>query len=132
MICDGSSSGQRVSAMRARSFSISASGVSIVNGRIAEVRAFDATHPGTDIDVERIYWSDQPGALLDDHVDISFVHLPINDDGLDLAHLYSLPRLALLPGGHRLARRCEITIRELADDPVIPHQGASPCLGSLP
>jgi DNA-binding transcriptional LysR family regulator/DNA-binding Xre family transcriptional regulator len=90
------------------------------------VRAFNATHHDTDIDVERIYWSDQPGALLDDHIDISFVHFPIDDDGLDLARLYSSPRLALLPGSHNLAGRSEIAIRELADDPVVLHGGASP------
>ncbi len=93
---------------------------------IALVRAFDAAHPGTDVEVERIYWSDQPGMLLDDHMDVSFVHLPVDDDGLRLAHLYSTPRLALLPAGHRLAGRSEVTIGELADDPVVPHWGASP------
>jgi DNA-binding transcriptional LysR family regulator len=95
---------------------------------IALVRAFDAAHPHTDIDidVERIYWSDQPAALLDDHLDVSFVHLPMDGDGLDLTDLYPAPRLALLPGSHRLAGRSEIAIRELADDPVISHGGASP------
>jgi len=90
------------------------------------VRAFDAMHNDVDTDVERIYWSDQPGALLDDHIDLSFVHLPMDDDGLDLAHLYSSPRLALLPGSHELAGRSQIAIRELANDPVIQHWGASP------
>jgi transcriptional regulator with XRE-family HTH domain len=80
------------------------------------VRAFDATHTNTDIDVERIYWSDQPGALLDDHIDISFVHLPIDDDGLNLAYLYSSPTVALLPGSHGLAGRSEIAIRERQPD----------------
>lgn len=89
------------------------------------VRAFNAAHHDTDIDVERIYWSDQPGALLDDQLDISFVHLPMDDSGLDVAHLYSSPRLALLPGSHRLAGRSEIAISELADDPVVLHSGAS-------
>jgi DNA-binding transcriptional LysR family regulator/DNA-binding XRE family transcriptional regulator len=93
---------------------------------IALARAFGAAHPGTDLDVERIYWSDQPGALLDDHLDVSFVHLPVDDTGLELAHLYSTPRLALLPGSHPLAERTEIAIGELADDPVVPHAGASP------
>jgi DNA-binding transcriptional LysR family regulator len=90
------------------------------------VRAFNATHHDIDIDVKRIYWSDQPGALFDDHVDVSFVHLPMDDNGLDLARLYSSPRLALLPGSHELAGRSQIAIRELANDPVIHHWGASP------
>jgi DNA-binding transcriptional LysR family regulator/DNA-binding Xre family transcriptional regulator len=93
---------------------------------IALVRAFDATHHDTDIEVERIYWSDQPGALLNDQIDVSFVHLPMDDNGLALAHLYSSPRLALLPGGHQLAGRSELSISELADDPVVTHGGASP------
>jgi DNA-binding transcriptional LysR family regulator len=90
------------------------------------VRAFDAMHPDIDIDVERIYWSDQPQALVDEHLDVSFIHLPVDDEGLSLARLYSSPRVALLPGSHRLAGRCEITIREFQDDPVVLHWGASP------
>jgi DNA-binding transcriptional LysR family regulator len=90
------------------------------------VRAFNATHHDIDVDVKRIYWSDQPGALVDDHIDVSFVHLPMDDDGLEVAHLYSSPRLALLSGSHELAGRSQIAIRELADDPVIQHWGASP------
>lgn len=93
---------------------------------IALVRAFDVAGHDIDIDVERIYWSDQPAALLDDRVDVSFVHLPVDARGLNLAHLYSSPRLALLPGSHELAGRSEIAIRELADDPVVLHVGASP------
>jgi DNA-binding transcriptional LysR family regulator len=90
------------------------------------VRAFNTTHHDIDIDVKRIYWSDQPEALVDDHIDLSFVHLPMDDSGLDLAHLYSSPRLALLPGSHELAGRSQIAIGELANDPVIQHWGASP------
>ena len=93
---------------------------------ITLVRAFDAAHCDTDIDATRLYWSDQPGALLDGRVDVSFVHLPIDDSGLDLAHLYSAPRLALLPGGHEHAGRSEVAIGDLAGDAVTQHHGASP------
>jgi DNA-binding transcriptional LysR family regulator len=34
--------------------------------------------------------------------------------------------VALLPASHRLAGRSQTTIRELADDPVVLHWGASP------
>jgi DNA-binding transcriptional LysR family regulator len=50
----------------------------------------------------------------------------MDDDGLSLAHLYSSPTVALLPGSHRLAGCFEIAIRELAVDPVVLHWGASP------
>jgi DNA-binding transcriptional LysR family regulator/plasmid maintenance system antidote protein VapI len=90
------------------------------------MRAFDATRPDTEVEVKRIYWSDQPGALLDDRLDVSFVHLPVDEAGLNVASLYSSPMVALLPGSHRLAGRSEIAIRELAVDPVVLHWGASP------
>jgi len=90
------------------------------------MRAFDAAHPDVDVDVERIYWSDQPRALLDDHLDVSFVHLPVDEAGLDVVPLYSSPTMVLLPGSHKLAGRSEIAIRELANDPVVVHWGASP------
>jgi DNA-binding transcriptional LysR family regulator/DNA-binding Xre family transcriptional regulator len=90
------------------------------------IQAFDSAHAGTDIGVERIYWSEQATAILDDHVDVSFVHLPLDDDGLDLAYLYSTPRVALLPTSHRLANRSSISIQEIPEDPVVQHWGASP------
>ena len=93
---------------------------------ITLVRAFDAVHRDTDIDAARIYWSDQPGALLDGRVDVAFAHLPMDESGLDLAHLYSARRLALLPGSHVHAGRSEIAIGDLADDPVVQHRDASP------
>jgi DNA-binding transcriptional LysR family regulator/DNA-binding XRE family transcriptional regulator len=90
------------------------------------VRAFDDRHPAIDVDVERIYWSDQPGALLNDHHDVSFVHLPIDDDGLALAHVYSSQTVVLLPRDHRLAKQSEVSISQLTNDPVVQHWGASP------
>jgi DNA-binding transcriptional LysR family regulator len=90
------------------------------------VQAFDSAYADTDIGVERIYWFEQPAAVLDNHVDVSFVHLPLDDDGLDLAYLYSTPRMALLPTSHRLASRSMISIRDVPDDPVVQHWGASP------
>jgi DNA-binding transcriptional LysR family regulator/DNA-binding Xre family transcriptional regulator len=89
------------------------------------VQAFTHTHVEAEIDVARIYWSDQPMALLDDHVDVSFVHLPIDSDDLDLAHLYASPKVVLLPRRHTLAEQAEITIQELADEPVVRYAGAS-------
>jgi DNA-binding transcriptional LysR family regulator len=90
------------------------------------VGTFESEHPSVTIDVARIYWSDQTAVLFDAQVDIAFVHLPIDDDGLVLLRLYSTPRVALLPASHPLASRDSVSIAELADDPVILHRGASP------
>jgi DNA-binding transcriptional LysR family regulator/DNA-binding Xre family transcriptional regulator len=90
------------------------------------VQAFNAIHPDTDVDVERIYWSDQPSALLNDQIEVSFVHLPIDDDELALAPVYTSATVVLLPRNHALAEQSEVSIRQLANDPVIEHWGASP------
>jgi DNA-binding transcriptional LysR family regulator len=89
-------------------------------------RAFNAIHPDIDVDVERIYWSDQPSALLNGQVDVSFVHRPIDDDDLALAPVYTSQTVVLLPRDHALAEQSEVSIHQLANDPVIEHWGASP------
>jgi DNA-binding transcriptional LysR family regulator len=90
------------------------------------VRAFRLAHPEIAVEVQRIYWMDQPRVLLDRTLDLSLVHLPIDEEGLVLTRLYSSPRVALLPSSHHLAGRAGIGIAELANDPVIRHRGADP------
>ena len=93
---------------------------------ISVVRAYNGAHPDAEVEVHRIYWYEQPAAILNNRVDVSFVHLPMEEDGLDFAYLYSVPRVALLPADHRLADRTSVSIADLADDPVVRHRGASP------
>jgi DNA-binding transcriptional LysR family regulator len=88
--------------------------------------AFSAEHPGVAIELLRIYWHDQTEALLDGRADVAFVHLPIDDQGLEVIHVRSEPRVAVLPIDHPAADRSELSIAELADDPVIIQRGASP------
>jgi DNA-binding transcriptional LysR family regulator len=89
-------------------------------------QAFSAMHPGVTIDLLRIYWHDQREVLLDGRADVAFVHLPIDDQGLELQPVRSEPRVAVLPAGHPAAGKAEISIADLADDPVIIQRGASP------
>jgi DNA-binding transcriptional LysR family regulator len=90
------------------------------------LRAFSTTRPDVAIELVRIYWHDQTEVLLDGRADVAFVHLPIDDQGLDLLPIRSEPRVAVLPLGHPAADRPELSIAELADDPVIIQRGASP------
>jgi DNA-binding transcriptional LysR family regulator len=78
------------------------------------------------VDVVRIYWHDQTDSLLDGRVDVALLHLPVTTAGLKLVPLYDAPRVALLPRNHPLADRQEVSITDLANDPVILHRGASP------
>jgi DNA-binding transcriptional LysR family regulator len=88
-------------------------------------KAFSDTHPDVAINVLRIYWHNQTKVLLDGSADIAFVHLPLDDRGLQLVPVRLEPRVAALPVSHPAAGKPEISITELADDPVIIQRGAS-------
>jgi DNA-binding transcriptional LysR family regulator len=89
-------------------------------------QAFSAMHPDVTINLLRIYWHDQTEVLLDGRADVGFVHLPVDTQGLELVPVRSEPRVAALPVTHPAARKREVSIAELADDPVIMQRGASP------
>lgn len=92
----------------------------------AALEAFGAQYPDVAIDLLRVYWHDQTEVLLDGRADVAFVHLPVDDQGLELVPVRSEPRLAVLPVGHPAAGEPEISIAELAGDPVIIQRGATP------
>ena len=89
-------------------------------------KAFSNTHPDVAINVLRIYWRNQTEVLLEGTVDVAFVHLPVDDRGLELVPVRSEPRVAAVALSHPAASKREISIAELADDPVIIQRGASP------
>jgi DNA-binding transcriptional LysR family regulator len=92
----------------------------------AALEAFGADYPDVALDMLRVYWHDQTEVLLDGRADVAFVHLPVDDEGLELLPVRSEPRVAVLPLGHPAAGKPEISIAELADDPVIIQRGATP------
>ncbi|MFJ5304416.1 LysR family transcriptional regulator [Streptomyces sp. NPDC088350] len=85
------------------------------------VQLFAARHPDVLVDVQRIEWDDQAPMLLDGRIDIGYVRLPIDEAGLRVAPLYTEPRVAVLPVGHRLAGREQIAEAELAGEPLVWH-----------
>jgi DNA-binding transcriptional LysR family regulator len=89
-------------------------------------RAFSAAYPDVTVNLLRIYWGDQTEVLLDGRADVAFLHLPVDDEGLELIAVRSEPRVAVLPARHPAAGKDQISITELADDPVIIQRGASP------
>ncbi|HEY1481011.1 MAG TPA: LysR family substrate-binding domain-containing protein [Gaiellales bacterium] len=80
------------------------------------VRAFAAERPDVAIEVRSIDWDDQEEQILSGRIDIAYVRRPIDERGLRLVPLFSEPRLAALPVGHRLAGRDELTVDEIADE----------------
>ncbi|MFJ9380094.1 LysR family transcriptional regulator [Streptomyces sp. NPDC101455] len=86
---------------------------------IPAARAFEARHPDVVVDVQRIEGDDQAPMLLDGRIDVAYVRLPIDEAGLRVTPLYTEPRVAALPAGHRLAGKEEVTEADLAGEPLL-------------
>ncbi|MCA5894981.1 LysR family transcriptional regulator [Isoptericola sp. NEAU-Y5] len=92
---------------------------------IPAARVFEARHPDVVVDVQRMEWDDQATMLLDGRVDVGYVRLPIDETGLRLTPLYTEPLMAVLPTGHRLAGKDEVSESDLAGEPLVWHGDAS-------
>ena len=77
------------------------------------------------MDVQRIEWDDQAAMLLDGRIDVGYVRLPIDETGLRVTPLYTEPRVAVLPAGHRFAGKEQITEADLAGEPLVWHADPS-------
>lgn len=88
-------------------------------------RAFEDRHPDVVVDVQRIEGDDQAAMLLDGRIDVGYVRLPIDEAGLRVTPLYTEPRVAVLPAGHRFAGEKEVTEADLAGEPLVWQGGPS-------
>jgi DNA-binding transcriptional LysR family regulator len=92
----------------------------------APVRALADRHPGLVVDVIRTTWDDQTDVIHDGRVDVSFVRLPIDQQGLKIQQLHAESRVAVLPAGHRLAGKDTISVADLADEHLLQDPDAVP------
>jgi DNA-binding transcriptional LysR family regulator len=83
------------------------------------IQQFAIRHPDVIVDVQRIEGDDQAAKLLDGRIDIGYVRLPIDETGLRVIPVYTEPRVAVLPTGHRLAGKEQITEADLAGEPLL-------------
>lgn len=90
------------------------------------VRALASCHPEVEVLVLRTTWLDQVEVLLDGRVDVGYVRMPIDTCGLHTEHLFSEPRLAVLPAEHRLAGRPGVMLAELAGENMLQHPSGIP------
>ncbi|RMB85858.1 LysR family transcriptional regulator [Streptomyces shenzhenensis] len=88
---------------------------------IPAARAFEDRHPDVVVDVQRIEGDNQAAMLLDGRIDVGYVRLPIDETGLRVTPLYTEPRVAVLPAGHRFAGKGEVTEADLAGEPLVWH-----------
>jgi DNA-binding transcriptional LysR family regulator len=92
----------------------------------AAVRALSAAHPDLTVDVIRTSWDDQVQVVHDGRVDVSYVRLPVDQDGLKLVPLFSEPRFVALPTAHHLAGKETVSITDLAEEHLIQNPDAVP------
>jgi DNA-binding transcriptional LysR family regulator len=83
------------------------------------VQQFARRHPDVIVDVQRIEADEQAAMLLDGRIDLGYVRLPVDETGLRVVPLFTEPRVAVLPAGHRLAGKEEVTEADLAGEPLL-------------
>ncbi|MGV8849726.1 MAG: LysR substrate-binding domain-containing protein [Propionibacteriaceae bacterium] len=74
--------------------------------------------PRTRLEVVEVEQAEQRQALVSDEVDVCFVRLPIDEDGIHLIRLYEEVPVAWVSKDHVVAAVDEVTLPDLADDDV--------------
>jgi DNA-binding transcriptional LysR family regulator len=82
------------------------------------VRAFRARHPGIALQTQDVSIARLVARLREGGLDAGLTRPPLVDD-LATELVLTEPVAAVLPAGHRLARRAELTLAELADEPWV-------------
>ncbi|MFI6996653.1 LysR family transcriptional regulator [Nocardia sp. NPDC050175] len=90
------------------------------------VRSLRSNHPDLDVRLLRTSWHDQTEVLHDGRADVSIVRLPIDPAGLETRALFTEPRVAVVPAGHRLAGKESVRIADLAADHLLQDPDAVP------
>lgn len=85
----------------------------------AVVSALRRHHPELDLVVDEEQTTSLLERLRQGEVDLLFLALPIEDDGLELEPLFDEEFVLALPKGHRLGRRSEVDAAELANEEVL-------------
>lgn len=83
------------------------------------LHAFSAARPDVQVRLRRMDWTADLTALRTGDLDVVLARPPVDARGLDARTLLSDRRVVGLPTWHRLARRPEVTLADLADEPVI-------------
>ena len=87
------------------------------------LRRFHAEHPGVEVLLYEMLPYELPAALLDRRIHVGFIRPWANHEDLVEESLYEEPVAVAMPADHPLAGRREITIAELADEPVVLYGG---------
>ena len=88
--------------------------------RVSEVvRAFTLKHPDVEIEVLHLPWWEQDAPLRDGRADVGYLRRPFDDAGLRAIRIGSDPKVACLPGNHKLALRPSLNLADLDGESII-------------
>ena len=88
--------------------------------RVSEaVRAFTFTHPDVEIELLHLPWWEQDAPLRDGRADVGYLRRPFDDAGLRAIRIGSDPKVACLPGFHKLARRPSLSLADLDGESIL-------------
>ncbi|WP_161880945.1 LysR family substrate-binding domain-containing protein [Deinococcus alpinitundrae] len=82
---------------------------------------YAAQYPQARLSFRELFSSAQIEALTQGTLDVAFVTLPIENDQIAWELIWREAYIALLPARHPLARRREVPLSALADEPLIMH-----------
>jgi DNA-binding transcriptional LysR family regulator len=83
------------------------------------VRHFEAAYPDVTVEPKEFDFSDPTAGLADGTTEVAVIRPPVDLPDHRMLILDSESWVACLPRDHRLARRGEIAIAELLDDPIV-------------
>jgi DNA-binding transcriptional LysR family regulator len=83
------------------------------------LEAFRSGHPHVALSTRHYGFGDPTGGLLSGDTDVAIVRPPFSPDGLELLVIASEPRYVALCDQHPLARRPDVSFREIEDEPWI-------------
>jgi len=83
------------------------------------VRVLARHRPDVGVRLLRTSWHDQVAVLHDGRVDVGIVRLPVDARGLTVRPLFTEPRAVVVPAGHRLAGKEQITEADVAGEPLV-------------
>ncbi|WP_232498560.1 LysR family transcriptional regulator substrate-binding protein [Agromyces humatus] len=86
------------------------------------LRAWGERRADLPLEAVRVEQHEQADGLASGDVDLAFVRLPIDTDGLNVVPLWEETPVAVLPSEHPLADRATLTLADLDDEPLAPQQ----------
>lgn len=88
------------------------------------LRAYAAAYPDVEVDLKEFDFSQPAAGLEDGRMDVAIVRPPIEVESATFFTLVREPRVACVYEGHALAKRDEVSIKEVLTEPIVAAPGS--------